>query len=183
MDVITDASRDRSGSLYEVYRSTDECYFPRSLKERKIKHWNGNGKHKFTFHPRRWNFGIAVQLTVAHRIVYSRTWAGYQRISNVNWSTREEFLNEVQQLKALVTPVQRVQQKYAECAIFGFHSAKHVECILEGDVTQSSKTLPSFRRKARPLSSGQKRYKEAVGSTKTLFNFYQTTIFTAQILH
>jgi hypothetical protein len=91
------------------------------------KHLGGNGKHKFTFHTRRGIFGTAVQLTAAHRTVYSTKLAGYQRVSDVNWSTREEFLNEVQQSKALVTPVQTAQQTYADCAIFDSHSAKHVE--------------------------------------------------------
>jgi hypothetical protein len=76
-------------------------------------------------------FGTAVQLSAAHRIVYSTKLAGYQKVSAVNWSTREEFLNEVQQLKALITPVQTAQKTYTDCGIFGSHSAEHVECILE----------------------------------------------------
>ena len=139
MDVITDASRARSGSIYEVHQSTDKCYLLRSFKEKK-NHWNGNGKHKFTFHKRRGIFETAVQLSAAHTIVYSTQLLGYQRVSIVNWSAREEFLNEVQQMKALVTPVQTAQETYADCGIFGSQSAKHAECILKWDVTPSSKT-------------------------------------------
>jgi len=39
MGVITDASRARSGSIYEVYQSTDKCYIPKSFKEKKALKW------------------------------------------------------------------------------------------------------------------------------------------------
>ena len=87
-------------------------------------------------------------------------------------------------MKALVTLCKQHNRRMLnDSAIFGSHSAKHVECILGCDVTHSSKTMPSFRRKALPPYSGQKWYIEAVGSSKTFLNFYQTSFFTAKILH